>query len=106
MLAGRPANGPPAVGYAAVISLEKANAEGSVDAPITWGFEPESLAPLAKGVAGERSASSSIASAHCEGCSRAQGARSGVWGADIDIYDGAARSARERGVSVSVPRAV
>jgi YD repeat-containing protein len=53
MLAGRPANGPPKP-TASVASLTRASAEGTIDSPVTWVFEPESFAPLAKIVDGQR----------------------------------------------------
>ena len=95
MLSGRPANGPPALDYAAAESLEKASAEGSLEAPITWLFEPESFAPLAKVVGGERFG---IVVDHL-GTPRGMfdGAGREVWGADIDTY-GELRDVRgERG---------
>ena len=49
LLSGRPANGPPQ-SEASATSLAKASSEGTIESPVTWLFEPESFAPLAKGV--------------------------------------------------------
>lgn len=83
MLAGRPANGPP-LEQASAKSLAAANATGTVDAPVTWLFEPESFAPLAKLVDGQRFG---IVTDHL-GTPRAMFDSDGreVWGADIDTY--------------------
>jgi RHS repeat-associated protein len=80
LLAGRPANGPPSD----EARDEQARAPGSAEAPITWLFEPESFAPLAKLVNGEQFA---IVTDHLGTPSAmfdAQGRE--VWGADIDAY--------------------
>jgi RHS repeat-associated protein len=83
MLAERPANGPP-VDAASAKSLEAASACGTVDKPVTWVFEPESFAPLAKIVGGERFG---IVTDHL-GTPRAMFDGDGreVWGADVDAY--------------------
>jgi len=83
MLAGRPANGPPEQS-APASSLEAASAAGTVDEPVTWLFEPESFAPLAKIVGGERFG---IVTDHL-GTPRAMFDGDGreVWGADVDAY--------------------
>jgi len=83
MLAGRPANGPPKP-TASEASLAKASAEGTTDSPVTWVFEPESFAPLAKIVDGERFG---IVVDHL-GTPRGMFDEQGheVWGADIDTY--------------------
>lgn len=78
---GRPANGPP--GPSAQDALA-ASRSGTADAPITWLFEPESFAPLAKLVAGEEF---SIVTDHL-GAPRGMfdGGGGEVWSADICIY--------------------
>ena len=83
MLSGRPANGPP-VDAASAKSLAAASAAGTIDAPVTWVFEPESFAPLAKIVGGERFG---IVTDHL-GTPRAMFDGNGreVWGADVDAY--------------------
>lgn len=83
LLSGRPANGPPP-SDASAASLAKASAEGTLESPVTWLFEPESFAPLAKVVAGERFG---IVTDHL-GTPRAMFDSAGaeVWAADIDAY--------------------
>ena len=83
LLTGRPANGPPQ-SEASATSLAKAKSEGSIESPVTWLFEPESFAPLAKLVDGEKFG---IVTDHL-GTPRAMfdGTGAEVWGADIDAY--------------------
>jgi RHS repeat-associated protein len=81
LLAGRPANGPPPVDAE---RLKAAANGGTADAPVTWVFEPESFAPLAKMVAGE---TYGIVTDHLgtpQGMFDGRGAE--VWAADIDAY--------------------
>ena len=83
LLAGRPANGPPSPAASAAEASMLAAAEcGTAEAPITWLFEPESFAPLAKLVGGERYG---IVTDHL-GTPRGMFDGDGreVWGADID----------------------
>jgi RHS repeat-associated protein len=83
MLSGRPANGPP-LEQASAKSVAAASSTGTVDAPVTWLFEPESFAPLAKLVDGQRFG---IVTDHL-GTPRAMFDGDGreVWGADVDAY--------------------
>ena len=83
LLAGRPANGPPSPAASAAEASMLAAAEcGTAEAPITWLFDPESFAPLAKLVGGERYG---IVTDHL-GTPRGMFDGDGreVWGADID----------------------
>jgi RHS repeat-associated protein len=83
LLAGRPANGPPGVDE---VDQKQRAAEqsGTAEAPITWLFEPESFAPLAKLVNGEQFA---IVTDHLGTPSAMfDGAGREVWGAHIDAY--------------------
>jgi RHS repeat-associated protein len=92
MLAGRPANGPPA---AEAESIKAAANGGTADAPVTWVFEPESFAPLAKLVGGE---TYGIVTDHLgtpEGMFDGRGVE--VWGADIDAYGDLRNVRGERG---------
>ena len=79
LLARRPAQGPPAGAGIAEPLLE-----GTRESPITWLFEPESFAPLAKLVADERY---SIVTDHL-GAPRVMFDIAGdvVWSAQIDAY--------------------
>jgi RHS repeat-associated protein len=83
ILAGRPANGPP-VDTGSAASLAAASNPGSVNAPVTWVFEPESFAPLAKIVGGQRFG---VVTDHL-GTPKAMFDDAGreVWGADVDAY--------------------
>jgi RHS repeat-associated protein len=83
LLAGRPAQGPPA-GSDQGASLEAAASAGSADAPITWLFEPDRRAPLAKLVGGK---TFGIVTDHL-GTPRAMFDERGaeVWAADMDTY--------------------
>ncbi|HEX4473778.1 MAG TPA: DUF6531 domain-containing protein [Polyangiaceae bacterium] len=82
LLAGRPTTGPPDA-IDPTKSLAASNG-GTMEAPITWLFHPESFAPLAKVVNGERYG---IVTDHL-GTPRAMFDASGdqVWAADIDTY--------------------
>src|SRR5690606_16065248 len=81
LLEGRPATGPPAIDS---IKASLATAGGTAEAPITWLFEPESFAPLAKIVNGERYG---IVSDHLgTPTGMFDSAGDEVWGADIDTY--------------------
>jgi RHS repeat-associated protein len=85
MLAGRPANGPPTHADTYILDAQKrASADGTADTPVTWLFEPESFAPLAKLVGGE---TYGIVTDHL-GTPRAMFDAAGheVWAADIDAY--------------------
>jgi RHS repeat-associated protein len=83
LLSGRPANGPPR-SEASATSLAHASAEGTSESPITWLFEPESFAPLAKLIDGKQFG---IVTDHL-GTPRAMfdGAGAEVWGTDVDAY--------------------
>jgi RHS repeat-associated protein len=82
LLAGRPTTGPPDA-IDPTKSLAASNG-GTMEAPITWLFHPESFAPLAKVVNGERYG---IVTDHL-GTPRAMFDASGdqIWAADIDTY--------------------
>jgi RHS repeat-associated protein len=85
LLAARPANGPPDARGAVDSAARAAAAQGgTADAPITWLFEPESFAPLAKLVNGERFG---IVTDHLgTPIGMFDGAGREVWGAEIDVY--------------------
>jgi RHS repeat-associated protein len=83
LLVGRPANGPPAKSQQQLAFDAAANG-GTADAPVTWLFEPERRAPLAKLVAGK---TFGIVTDEL-GTPRAMFDQRGteVWSADIDAY--------------------
>ncbi len=95
LLAARPANGPPTHSDMNALSSAVSASEGTKDAPITWLFEPESFAPLAKIVGGERYG---IVTDHL-GTPTAMfdGAGREVWGADVDAYGDLRNLRGERG---------
>jgi len=92
LLTGRHANGPPSAAESGpeASMLAAANC-GTADAPITWLFEPESFAPLAKLVGGERYG---IVTDHL-GTPRVMfdGEGREVWSANVDAF-GALRDLR------------
>ncbi len=96
LLAGRPATGPP--GEIDPTKALAASNGGTPEAPITWLFHPESFAPLAKVVGGERYG---IVTDHL-GTPRAMYDADGdeVWSADVDTY-GELRNVR--GEKAAVP---
>jgi len=82
LLAARPAVGPPMGAPAAPVQISPA--EGTAAAPITWLFEPDTFAPLAKLVGEERF---SVVTDHLGtpvALFNAKGAE--VWGAELDTY--------------------
>ncbi len=81
LLAGRPAQGPPAEQEQ---RFKAAAHGGTADAPVTWVFEPESFAPLAKLVGGETYGIVTDYLGTPRAMFDARGAE--VWGADIDAY--------------------
>jgi len=92
LLAGRPAQGPPRVGAE---RFQAAAQGGTADAPITWVFEPETFAPLAKLVGGQ---TYGIVADHLGTPQAMFDALGGeVWGADIDAYGDLRNVRGERG---------